>query len=106
MSGPGSFWKQPVEQQQGGQACQPHCESGPAEVGDLPDDLGDLAGWSLSAHAQAEQLAELTNDQDHCDTVQVSDEHGSGEVVRDPTQPGQPSPQECCPDQECQESGK
>lgn len=43
----------------------------------IPSDLDDLAGWSLSVHAQAEQLAELTNNQDRRDTVEVPDEHGS-----------------------------
>ena len=69
--------EQPTQQKEGGQAGQPHCQGGPAEVGDLPSDLDDLAGWGLSAHAQAEQFAELTDDQDRRDTVQVPDEYGS-----------------------------
>ena len=80
--------KQPTKQQQHDKACHSDCKGCPAEVGDLPNDLDHFGGWSLSADAQPEQLAELTNNQDSRHAVDVADEYRSGEVIRDPAQPG------------------
>ena len=68
--------KQPSEEQQDSQAGHPDRESGPVDLVDLPDDLEQLARRTLSTDVQAEQLAELTDDQHGCNTVDVADEHG------------------------------
>ena len=71
-----------------------------SEIGDLADHFDELAWWSLSDDAQAQHLPELADDQHHSNTVEVADEHGSREIVRDPAQPCQPSPQEHAPHEE------
>ena len=73
--------------------------SGPADVRDLANDFDELTRRSLGVDAQAQHLSELTDDQYHRDTVEVADEHGSREVVRDPAQPCQPRPQERGPNE-------
>ena len=91
--------RQPAGHQQGGQGYQPHRESGPAEVRDLANDFDELTRGVSALDAQAQHLSELTDDKYHRDTVEVADEHGSREVVRDPAQPCQPRPQERGPNE-------
>ena len=74
-----------------------------AEVAEHRDQRRDRA---LGLGAEAEQLAELADDQDHGDPVEVADQHRPGEVVGDPAQPDQPCHQEHGPDQQRQQRGQ
>ena len=75
-------------------------------VPDLANHLGELRHRVGRVDVDPGELAELADDQHDRDTVDVADEHGSGEVVGQPAEPEQPRDQKARRDQQRHRAGQ
>ena len=102
----GNLGRQPTCDQQQGQAHTAHQHGRPTHLIDLRDDFRDLARRCLGPDAEPEYLTELADDDDDGDAVQVTDQHGPREIVRDPAQPGEQGNDIGDPDQQGQQGSQ
>ena len=86
-SAPGSTRQEAPQEQQRGERDDAHGDGGSADVAELADHLGQALQRLGRRDLEAEQLAQLGDDQDDRHPVQVADQHRPGEVVRDPAEP-------------------
>ena len=78
-------------------ATRGHASVGEVRVADLAHDLDELRDRVERVDVDAEQLAELPDDQHDRDAVDVADQHGAREVVGDQPRRSTPGEQEDAP---------
>jgi hypothetical protein len=66
-----------AQQQQNGERDRRDRDGSAADLAELADHLPQLGQRVAGADRQAEQLAELADDQDHGDPVDIADQHGT-----------------------------
>ena len=77
-----------------------------ADRAELADRLPELAERLRGVDREPEKLAELADDEDHGDAVDVADEHGPREVVGDPAEPEHPGDREARADEQREHAGE
>ena len=94
-----------TERQQDGKRCRAHREGRAADVAELTRHLHELPRHAACLHVEAEDRVDLRDDEHDRNAVDVPEENGARQVVRDPVQAEEPRDEEAGPDQERQESG-
>jgi hypothetical protein len=98
--------REEAQRQQHSQRAEPDRQRGRARVTELAEHLDELRNRVDRLDVEPQQLAQLADDEDRGDAVDVADEHWAREIVGEPRESQQPRQHEARGDQQRERRGE